>query len=52
MNWQIQITNQVSKQIEKLPKAIKTILFLLVRDLEQSGPSTGAPGKTMENSKA
>jgi hypothetical protein len=45
MNWTIKITRNASKQIEKLPVSVKATLFLLLRDLEQQGPSTGGGWK-------
>lgn len=45
MNWTIKITNKAAKQIEKLPKYVKAALLLLLRDIEQNGPSTSGGWK-------
>ena len=45
MNWEIKIPTKVGKQIKKLPKAARSALLLLMRDLESNGPSTGGGWK-------
>lgn len=45
MNWTIKITNKAAKQVEKLPKAAKSTLLLLLRDIERNGPSASGGWK-------
>ena len=47
MNWEIKIPTKVGKQIKKLPKAARSALLLLMRDLESNGPSTGGGWKNL-----
>jgi len=41
MNWTVNISNKASKAIQKLPKTVKQSLFLLLREIEISGPVRG-----------
>ena len=45
MKWKIIVPTKVGKKILKLPKSVQATLLLLVRDLEQHGPSTGGGWK-------
>jgi mRNA-degrading endonuclease RelE of RelBE toxin-antitoxin system len=46
MNWKVEFTRKVVKQISKLPLTVKAALLLLVDDLARLGP---APGKGWPN---
>lgn len=41
MNWTVDITKKVSKAIPKLPKSVRRSLFVLLREIELSGPARG-----------
>lgn len=45
MKWNIRITKKAAKQAKKLPASIRAALLLLLRDLEQHGPSTSGSWK-------
>lgn len=45
MNWIIKIPTRVGKQIKKLPKSAQSAVYLLIRDLEVNGPTTGGGWK-------
>jgi mRNA-degrading endonuclease RelE of RelBE toxin-antitoxin system len=41
MSWNVELTNKAKKQAEKLPKAVKDSLKLLMREIAISGPIRG-----------
>ena len=41
MNWDVNISRKVLKRIDKLPKPVKKQLFLLMKEIEVSGPIRG-----------
>lgn len=41
MGWTVVFTGKSRKQKEKLPKRVRELRFLLVRDLEAGGPARG-----------
>ena len=41
MNWTVTISKKVSKAIPKLPKSVQQSLFLLLGEIECSGPVRG-----------
>ena len=41
MTWKVETTTKVDKQVRQLPKKIKDILLLLIREIEQEGPVRG-----------
>jgi len=41
MTWEVSLSNKVDKQLKRLPVSIKTILFYLLSEIEQSGPVRG-----------
>ena len=45
MNWTIEINRTATKQIAKLPKGIQRLTYLLLKDLELNGPTTGGSWK-------
>ena len=46
MSWNVTLTKKkADKQIKKLPKFVRAETFLLMRDLEMNGPSTGGSWK-------
>lgn len=45
MNWNVTLTRKTDKQAKKLPNTVRAALFLLMRDLELNGPTTGGSWK-------
>jgi mRNA-degrading endonuclease RelE of RelBE toxin-antitoxin system len=41
MTWEVSLSNKVEKQLKRLPVGIKTSLFYLLSEIEQSGPVRG-----------
>ena len=38
MNYQVTVKKKVEKGLNKLPKQVKQLLYLLIADLQESGP--------------
>ncbi|MCB9253004.1 MAG: cytotoxic translational repressor of toxin-antitoxin stability system [Flavobacteriales bacterium] len=41
MNWTVSLTKKVAKAIPKLPKPVRQSLFVLLGEIESSGPVRG-----------
>jgi mRNA-degrading endonuclease RelE of RelBE toxin-antitoxin system len=41
MTWRVELTNKVRKQADKLPKAVRDSLMLMMREITISGPVRG-----------
>ena len=45
MKWNVTLTKKADKQTKKLPSLIRSVILLLMRDLEHYGPSTSGTWK-------